>query len=572
MKKNTPNHRMHHQKPFLFFTLIFIISLLSILGIAWTNHEPISQIQLEDNEIQDSPTNTPEPEKENSYSIWFDPRFPEKGRDLIVLSSSITTSPTAAEADFLFKPGENPQNEITWVYALVAPFPTITDNITKEQLITFWKEGTIDADFPLTSILVDDLTASLFKDVWGIPSSSVKIIADDALGDEAWKNPQTWAIIPFDKIEPSWKVLTIDDNSPIRKDFNGDAYPLSITFSLNGQTTRANEFMHDAEFGDEFSIREPGNRMASKMTTVILTGVTALVRGTADLMERKGMDYPGLDIRQWTREADILHINNEVPFDAKCPKPFSQGNDVLVFCSRASYIDLLTDIGTDIVDLSGDHFQDWGSEAMLYTVDLYHEKGLKTYGGGKNLDEGKKPLLIDHNGNRLSFFGCNAKAPGYAVASATNPGAVFCDFNWLTNAISEQKDEGRLPIMTFQHREYYAYTINPILQADFRKVADAGAVIVSGNQAHQPHGMELYNQSFLHYGLGNLFFDQYKVGLPQRQAFLDRHVIYDNHYISTELLTIMFIDFARPRPMTADERKDLLQTVFQASGWNNNPK
>jgi poly-gamma-glutamate capsule biosynthesis protein CapA/YwtB (metallophosphatase superfamily) len=34
-------------------------------------------------------------------------------------------------------------------------------------------------------------------------------------------------------------------------------------------------------------------------------------------------------------------------------------------------------------------------------------------------------------------------------------------------------------------------------------------VIVSGSQAHQPHGFEFYNGSLIHYGLGNLFFDQY---------------------------------------------------------------
>jgi poly-gamma-glutamate synthesis protein (capsule biosynthesis protein) len=116
-------------------------------------------------------------------------------------------------------------------------------------------------------------------------------------------------------------------------------------------------------------------------------------------------------------------------------------------------------------------------------------------------------------------------------------------------------------------------------------MAEAGAVIVSGSQAHQPQAMEFYPEetpaeagtglqtrpyskgAFIHYGLGNLFFDQYDVSQACRQAFVDRHVFYDNRYISTELLPMMFVDYARPRPMTSDEEAELLHSVFSASGW-----
>jgi poly-gamma-glutamate synthesis protein (capsule biosynthesis protein) len=79
--------------------------------------------------------------------------------------------------------------------------------------------------------------------------------------------------------------------------------------------------------------------------------------------------------------------------------------------------------------------------------------------------------------------------------------------------------------------------------------------------------MEFENGALIHYGLGNLFFDQYDVSLACRQAFIDRHVFYNGRYISTELLPILFVDYARPRPMDPDEREDLLQSVFRASGW-----
>jgi poly-gamma-glutamate synthesis protein (capsule biosynthesis protein) len=224
-------------------------------------------------------------------------------------------------------------------------------------------------------------------------------------------------------------------------------------------------------------------------------------------------------------------------------------------------------VGADVIELTGDHFQDWGAEAMYYTLDMYKERGWPYYGGGENLGEGRQAITLEHNGNHLAFIGCNGKGGGFAQASVKRPGAVNCDFDWISQEIARLLQEGYLPIFTFQHFEYYTYQAQPSQVRDFGRVARAGAVIVSGSQAHQPQGFDFVDGALIHYGLGNLFFDQYDVSKATRQAFIDRHVFYDGRYISTELLPIMFIDYARPRPMTAAESKDLLKSVFKASGW-----
>ena len=102
--------------------------------------------------------------------------------------------------------------------------------------------------------------------------------------------------------------------------------------------------------------------------------------------------------------------------------------------------------------------------------------------------------------------------------------------------------------------------------ADFRALVDAGAVIVSGSQAHHPQAFEFYNGTFIHYGLGNLFFDQMQ-WIEYRREFLDRHVFYDGRHISTQVYTALLEDYARPRPMTPEERETFLTDVFRASGW-----
>ena len=189
------------------------------------------------------------------------------------------------------------------------------------------------------------------------------------------------------------------------------------------------------------------------------------------------------------------------------------------------------------------------------------------YGGGRNLEDGWQPAYFEHNDNRIAFIGCNAKPEGYSTASEDNPGAVNCDEEILKEKIKEAKGNGYLPIVTFQHVEYYSYDANDYLKPLFHAAAEAGAVIVSGSQAHQPHAFEFYRGSFLHYGLGNLFFDQVEESFAQRQAFIDQYIIYDGELIGTDLVTMLFVDLARPRLMTDEERVSLLETVFAASGW-----
>jgi len=442
-----------------------------------------------------------------------------------------------------------------WVYALVTPFSSsIMQGMTGSDLLLRW-QGAVAG----TPLVMDQNTYDMFTALWGTAGANVQVVSKDQLTNYAWTHQPTLAILPFEELNPRWKVLSVDGLSLIHKDFDLEKNRLKIPISLNSDPERV------ALIRSNFVI-PPSNIDSSKMTVVALTGVTALVRATAATMERRGILYPAQDIRDWLINADITHISNEVPFAVDCPYP-NPTQEEIRFCSRDKYIQLLEDVGTDVVELTGDHFSDWGTDAMFHTLDMYKERNWLYYGGGANLTEGRKALLMEDHGNRIAFIGCNAKGGSFAQASDTQPGAAACDMDQMAGEITRLKSEGYLVIATFQHLEYYTYYAQPDQQRDFRQMAQAGADIVSGSQAHQPQGMEFMNDSFIHYGLGNLFFDQYGTCESCRQAAIDLHVFYDGRYISTELLPIEFVDYARSRPMTLEEANDLLQTLFSASGW-----
>jgi hypothetical protein len=394
---------------------------------------------------------------------------------------------------------------------------------------------------------------------WGLPGKdAVQVVEAGSLLENAWAEMPSWAVIPFEEIQPRWKVLRIDGQSPLDKNFAADQYPLALPVHLNGT--------EDA-LAAVSEISLPANRDPQKLTVLVMTGVTALTRNFAIVMEEKGITYPLEQIGPWLAEADLTHISNEVSFHEGCPQP-APGRGNQRFCSHPKYIELLEAAGANVIELTGNHNMDWGPEPFLMSLDMYRQRGWQVYGGGENREESQKPAFITHNDNRIVFLGCSPAGPENVWAEGKRPGAAPCAMDQLELQVEQLSAQGYLPIVTFQAIESEWYVPSVAQGApNFRRMARAGAVIVSGSQSHFPQTMTFIGDSFIHYGLGNLFFDQMNL-LQMRQGFIDRHVFYNGKYLGVELLTTLMEDLAQPRPMTAEEREVLLNKVFSLSNWH----
>lgn len=497
-------------------------------------------------------------------TLWIDPATPPGLRNRLTIPEGIFPAESAESACLRLEPGQGEQKS-HWIYALVTPFPTLIDDVTLNEVKQAWSGGNAGT-YGKTPLMVSPSTLLAFSALWGAPSAEgVRIFEENELLDAAWQEDMAWALIPFENLTPRWKVLRVDGISPVEREFNDERYPLAVDFSLTGNSPECTSIAMPAT-----------NRDSEKMTVLVMTGVTALVRATGAKMEQLGMDYPAKDIGHWLREADLTHISNEVSFVSECP-PANPYQTSLMFCSRPEYMALLQHIGADIIELTGNHLVDWRRNALVETLDLYREAGMKTYAAGVDLETARQPLLIEHNGNRLAFLGCNPAGPEMVWAEDDRAGAAPCDYEWMKMEISRLRAEGYLPVATLQYFESYSFIPTPGQQRDYPPLAEAGAVIVSGSQAHYPQGMTFVGDSFVHFGLGNLFFDQMYMPTPgtamdeilpgTRKEFIDRHVFYDGKYISVELLTALLEDFAKPRPMTPEERSDMLRSAFETSIW-----
>ena len=287
--------------------------------------------------------------------------------------------------------------------------------------------------------------------------------------------------------------------------------------------------------GDTFVIDVPSKE---NVLTFAQTGVTALSRG----MNRKlyaGTDakYFAAGIKDFLSAFDLTHTSNESSFTN-----YASGSNI---CSDPRFIDTLTEIGLDIVELTGNHNQDCGDVAASSTIDLYNEKGIKMVGGGKTATDAAKPLKINEKGTGITFLAYNQSTGGATYDNT--PGANQYYEENAAAEISAAKTRGDFVIVDIQYYECASYDFtyeNAICDRAnssagdqigfFRHLIDLGADVVVGTSAHQAQTYELYGNGAIYYGLGNLFFDQIWWPGTTRSLVLG-HYFYNGKLLQTKL-------------------------------------
>ncbi|NBD36043.1 MAG: hypothetical protein GVY30_08580 [Chloroflexi bacterium] len=448
----------------------------------------------------------------------------------------------------------------TWGYAVVAPFFTTDFEASAAEVQQAWQGAPSEA-WGERPLLVTTDTLQTWSALWGAPAGGiVRPVDASSILTEA-QTSGGWALVPFHELTPRWKVLRVDDLSLVEKDPQLENYPLQMSFYVSSATRPETIALLELGLG-AFE-----NRREDAMTIVAMTGVTAIARGTARLIESTSVTYPAQDVEPWFADADVVHVSNEISFKPDCV-PAPSGS--VSFCAHDRYIGLLEEIGTNVVELTGNHLGDKGREWIIHTLEMYRERGWQWYGGGENLADATRPLTMTHNGNRIAFIGCNPSSGFYA--DADSPGAAPChepgQREMFQNKIGELRAQGYLPIMTLQHREVDQSTPPPAHLADFNAYAEAGAVIVQGSQAHWVKPVGFHGDTFIHYGPGNFFFDQ-MWDTAVRQGYVTRYTFYQGRLLSIDLRPTIIEEYGRPRPMTDDDpdpianRKQFLETMFE---------
>ncbi|OGC44856.1 hypothetical protein A3J98_01980 [candidate division WS6 bacterium RIFOXYC1_FULL_33_10] len=244
-------------------------------------------------------------------------------------------------------------------------------------------------------------------------------------------------------------------------------------------------------------------------------------------------------------DADLTHVSNEVSFVEGCAVYSG-----MRFCSNPKYIETLKASGVDIVELTGNHNNDFGASNNANTINTYKELGWDYFGGGLNIQDASKILYKEVKGSTVAFVGYNyydTMLGSLAIAGDSRAGANSYSVEKLTKDILEAKENADIVIVTFQFQECYCYPSSDVIypicykplsspdqKGVFRKAIDLGADVVIGTQAHQPQTYEVYKEGLIFYGLGNLYFDQYR-WIGTRQGLILSLYVQDGKLIQAKL-------------------------------------
>jgi poly-gamma-glutamate capsule biosynthesis protein CapA/YwtB (metallophosphatase superfamily) len=209
-------------------------------------------------------------------------------------------------------------------------------------------------------------------------------------------------------------------------------------------------------------------------------------------------------------EADLFIVNLECCISARGARWPAPGKP---FFFRAPPVaaELLAQIGVDCVTLANNHALDYGSEALLDTLEHLRDAGIAYVGAGPDETASRAPHRLRVRSLSLSLLGASDDPPGYA-AGPQRPGIAYADLStdpsggWLAGAVAGARARSDAVIVAVHWGPNMTDSPRPYVRRAADALLAAGTTLIAGHSAHVFHGA---TRRVL-YDLGD-FVDDYRV-------------------------------------------------------------
>lgn len=250
-------------------------------------------------------------------------------------------------------------------------------------------------------------------------------------------------------------------------------------------------------------------------TTILLfTGVIVPARCVQAALDELGdPDYPYEEVRGVIQEADFAVGVFNATMSDKVERTGCLTTWQLV--GSPDNADALGRAGFDLMSVATNHIKDcglmksWCDYAFFDTLDNMHRVGIETVGGGENLEQALKPVVVEINGTRFGFVSLgDSKLSPVVFAEEDHPGIAHLDEANMRAAIAAAREVSDV-VIALPHWGSEDITLpnwNQLEQA--RYTVDAGADLVVGNHTHVIQAFHEIDGVPVFYGLGNFVFDQ----------------------------------------------------------------
>lgn len=167
--------------------------------------------------------------------------------------------------------------------------------------------------------------------------------------------------------------------------------------------------------------------------------------------------------------------------------------------------DWLKKINGNIWNLANNHAMDCGVDGMQSTLEVAHRNECMTIGAGMNIEEAKKPIIIDAQG------GIGIVAVTYFRQNKADTQTAGCfiaeDEEQVKKQIQEIKSKNRWCIVISHVGQEFSQIPLPFLRQRYKRYLKYGADIVVGHHPHVVQNYEKFGKKIVFYSLGNFIFD-----------------------------------------------------------------
>ncbi|SCG82371.1 PGA biosynthesis protein capA [Proteiniborus sp. DW1] len=213
------------------------------------------------------------------------------------------------------------------------------------------------------------------------------------------------------------------------------------------------------------------------------------------------------ELIQMMRDADIMCLNNEFTYSTN-GTPLE--GKYYTFRAHPSRVNILKELGVDIVSLANNHVYDYGVQSLIDTMATLKQADILYYGAGHNLDEAMSPVYFEIQGKTIAYVAAS-RAEKYKMtpqATEDSPGILRCyDTELFIQTIKEAKENADYVIAYVHWGTENTYELEEVQLTTGKEYLDAGADIVIGAHPHCLQGIEYYNGKPIVYSLGNFWFN-----------------------------------------------------------------
>lgn len=162
--------------------------------------------------------------------------------------------------------------------------------------------------------------------------------------------------------------------------------------------------------------------------------------------------------------------------------------------------------GVDVVTLANNHALDFGRPTFLSGLGAIDRAGLVRVGGGRDLAEAVRPVVVERGGLRIAFAGFNTIEPPEFAATASRPGTAPATPALVRAAVRAARRRADLVVVYFHWGAEYSRTPDGGQRRLAAEAFGAGADVVLGAHPHVLQPVERRGRRLVAWSLGNFVF------------------------------------------------------------------